>query len=543
MNRNDLEGAADPASLEGSSEIPDTPGSIAADSAYSNNHGKRADGEDGQSLAARVSAAFKRSVRDNLIAEFGAQAVRGAGIVVLARLLTPADFGIMKALLAVSMVAELLIQAGVPDALVQRQQLDLEHECAGWWMNLAISVMTVAALYGGAGRLAAWMEMPELKTGIRLLCLPIFFEGVKLLSSARLERDLRFGALALADLVAEVGFVVGAAILLVLRVPRWSLVAGLAVRSLSRGLTIWAASPRIPLKFPRLSAIRDLASFAVTVWGGRIVQAVSDNSEYLLIGRLLGSSALGLYGMARDVLRFLPNRLNRVAGRVTFSAFCRLQSEPHEVARLYARYFNVVVRISLPLIAVVAATAPDLVKSVYGHRWLASAAPLQLLALGAALASSRSAISAIYLAKGYPSLEIYLNGLRLVLVLSVLFVLRHTGLLAISAGISAVEIATAVAAHYVAGWFTGLSLWDMLRESMPGIRLAIICSAVALLADSVCHHFEVSGIVALALALFAAAVVYVQLEKPRLKKMIKQGMSFQQKEPTSVEVNIAADAV
>ena len=61
---------------------------------------------------------------------------------------------------------------------------------------------------------------------------------------------------------------------------------------------------------------------------GRLLCTVSSNADYLLVGRLLGSSALGFYGMAWDLLRFLPDRLYKVAGRVTVPAFCRMQDRP-----------------------------------------------------------------------------------------------------------------------------------------------------------------------------------------------------------------------
>ena len=104
------------------------------------------------------------------------------------------------------------------------------------------------------------------------------------------------------------------------------------------------------------------------------------------------------------------------------------------------------------MMACMAVTAPDLVDTAYGHKWLATAVPLQILALGVGLAGLKDAISSLYIAKGYSSLDIYLNGLRLILVVTGIFVLRYDGL----AGISIVEMATLIVAQYVGGWFTGL---------------------------------------------------------------------------------------
>jgi len=83
------------------------------------------------SLAAWVAEAFTRSVRNNILAEGTAQAIRFAGILLFARLLSPSDFGHMRAVLAVSLIVTIFIQAGIPDAFIQRRDLSRYHECAG----------------------------------------------------------------------------------------------------------------------------------------------------------------------------------------------------------------------------------------------------------------------------------------------------------------------------------------------------------------------------------------------------------------------------
>lgn len=495
-----------------------------------------------ESLTGWVAEAFARNVRNNILAEGTAQAIRFAGIILFARMLRPSEFGIMKALLAVTLIATIFIQAGIPDALIQRRDLSRDHECAGWWMSLGITIATVAAVYLTATQIAGWMDMPELKSGIRLMCVPIFIEGTSMMSNARLERALRFGALALADVLAEVAFVAGALVLLMIGLPQWSLIGGLAARFAVHGLTVWIADPRICLAPLRLTAVRDLQGFVLSVWGGRIVQATSDNADYLLIGRLLGSDALGVYGMARDLLRAVPNRLHKVAGRVTFSAFCALQDNDREIARVYAQFYNSIARIILPMTACMAVTAPDLVDTAYGHQWHAAAVPLEILALGVGLSGLKAAISSLYIAKGHPNLDIYLNGLRLILVVVAIFALLDEGLLGVAAGITIVEVTTSIVAQYVGGWFTGLTLADMLQESIPGIRLAIICGLISLLAACVSHYFGLHGIAALAFELIPAGLVYLRLEATNLLQMAHQAVSPQPTSCGSAKEGFAIDS-
>src|SRR5580693_6549430 len=127
---------------------------------------------------------FARSVRDNMVAEFLVQALRVGGIVVLARALSPDDFGLFKILVVVSTFAMLVNEAGIPDALIQRRDLTLAHHATAWWMSIALALLTSSLLYSGAPALAHLMKMPELRQGMRLLCIPFLLEGAAVTANA-----------------------------------------------------------------------------------------------------------------------------------------------------------------------------------------------------------------------------------------------------------------------------------------------------------------------------------------------------------------------
>lgn len=474
-----------------------------------------------EARAEQVSRAFARSVRNNTLAEFGAQGIRMSGLVVLARALTPSDFGSLKALVAITAIVRMSLESGIPDALIQRKHITHEHECTAWWLSCGVALVGIGAMFAAADLLARWMHMPELKDGLRLLCLPLLINSASTVSGAQLQRQFRFDALAWADVLAEAAFLSVALALVLYNQPRWSLVGGLAARFAAQGLTIWIFAG-IPLGMPRMRAARDLAGFAFSVWGGRVIQAASETSDYLLIGRILGGGPLGLYGMARDLLRFIPDRLHRVAGRVTYAAFCQLQDDDEELARSYTNFFGSIARIIWPIMVCMAVTAPDLVSTAYGHQWIAAALPLRLLTAGMIAAGLTVAISSIYFAKGYPSLDIHLNGLRLILMVVAVVASRRTGLLGVVAAVSGVELVSALAAQYVCCRFTGLVARDLIAATMPGVRLAIACGLVAAAGEIAAHCWGIAGPLSLLIAGTPAAIVYLHYEGSSLIAMAGQ---------------------
>ncbi|HZC77915.1 MAG TPA: oligosaccharide flippase family protein, partial [Ktedonobacterales bacterium] len=175
--------------------------------------------------------AVARSVRDNVIAEFVVQGVRLGGFVLLARALGPDQFGIFRVLLVVSVFATLTNDAGIPDALIQRKEITAAHEATAWWLSMLAALGATVVLYVTAPSIARAMDMPGLAAGARLLCLPILFDATTVVPSARLRRRLNFTALAAADVLAEMAFVVVALALVLWRgMPALSLPGGLAAR-------------------------------------------------------------------------------------------------------------------------------------------------------------------------------------------------------------------------------------------------------------------------------------------------------------------------
>jgi O-antigen/teichoic acid export membrane protein len=420
---------------------------------------------------------FSRSVRDNVLGEATVQLLRVGGMIALARALTPDDFGLLKVLLVVSVFASVLCEFGLPDAIIQRKDLSRAHETTAWWLNLSLTVVVVTALYLLAPLIAHVMEMRGLTFAIRLMCIPLILEGTAISASARLRRALRFGAIALADVMGEIGFLAGAFILLWLKYPEWSLAGGLAARFVVHALTIWSAEPHVPWGRPRLAAARDLGRFAFSVCSGRFLVASASNADYLLIGRLLGSEALGFYSIAWDLLRFVPDRLYRVVGRVAFPAFSRIQDNDRELASAYKTVFDYVARMVLPVAGCVILAAPEILGSIYGAQWVPASSPMRVLSIGLAFIGLRLGIGSVYFARNYPSFDFYLNGTRLLLIVAavVASVRMGGGLIAVCASVGVIELFITYAGQYLACVLVRMRLRELCKALLPGLRTAACC--------------------------------------------------------------------
>ena len=471
-------------------------------------------------LQSGLERKFSRGVRDNVVAECLVQGVRLCAMVVLARALGAAEFGLFRVLMFVSMFSSALFQPGLTEALVQRRDITLDHESTAWWASVALGFGGASALFALAPLIAWLMAMPALTPGVRLVCLPVFLDCLAVTANASLQREMRFGMLAVADVAAELVFLAVALGLLWTPLRAWSLMAGLAARVASRAVILMVAAPRLPRMRPTIAAMRDLRNFAATVWGGNLLSLVSGNADFLLVGRLLGASALGFYVLAWDLLRFVPDRLYKVAGRVTFPAFCQLQDNDAELARSYCNFFQYVARIVLPVAACAAVAAPELIGTIYGARWLPAALPLRMLSVGLALVGLRTGIGSVYLAKARPSMDIYLHGARLALIAVAVCGLSRFGLAGISAGMSGVEGLISIAGLLVAAALVGLGLSDLITAALPAAGLASVCALATAAGKALAILCGATGPLVMVFVVLPPAAVFIWIEGATVTAMV-----------------------
>jgi O-antigen/teichoic acid export membrane protein len=468
--------------------------------------------------------AFARGVRDNIVGEAVVQILRIGGLIFLARALRPQDFGLFKVLAVIGMFGILFAEAGIPEALIQRADLRREHEVTAWWSTLAIAFALVTALYLGAPWLASFMGMKELIVGTRLLCIPLLLQGVAVCAHARLRRELRFGVIAAANVLAEIMFITVALALLFDGLPQWSLPAALSMRFGVNAIVILVADARLPLGLPRLRAALDLARFSGTVLAGGLITGGAGNVDYLLVGRLLGGTALGFYAMAWDLFRFIPDRLYRIAGMVAFPAFCKLQENDHELAMAYRNFVNYIGRVVLPVLGCVAIAAPELLASIYGAKWLPAAMPMRVLAVGLALLGLKLAIGTVYYAKGYPSFDIYLNGVSLVLIIAAIGLTAPMGLLAVCGAISLVEASISIVGQYVVCLLVGMSLRELAPALIPGLRITAACAAATVVGKLAGAALSIHPPLLLAFVAAPPAIVFCWLQVDEVRGMIRRAV-------------------
>ena len=401
-------------------------------------------------------------------ASLGALALTGASafrlslqfvlLPILARLIGPADYGLVALAMPFILFANVLADGGMSNALGRRRDATRELESTVFWISAGLGLgfaLMCAAIAWPMGEL---LRQPRLPLILAALSPILFMNGLTAASNGRIIREGRFAVFAAGDLISTLASAAVAVSAALGGLGAWSLVA--------QQLTLWicklawvsfAGGVRIALVF-RWRQARDLARFGAHTIGATLADFVSRNVDNLIVGGVLGTTALGFYAMAYQLIR-APDML--VSGPLylyVFTAVSRVAHEasPRALQDLAASALRLGAAVFAPLFCGLALTADLAVPMLLGEKWVGAVAPLQWLA-GAGFFFCLCAIMATTLmGLGRTDLQLRLSLVLGGATIAIVAVAARFGVTAVSAGL-AVGIGL-VCALYVAGLARGLAM-------------------------------------------------------------------------------------
>ncbi|CDX14000.1 Polysaccharide biosynthesis protein [Mesorhizobium sp. ORS 3324] len=302
-------------------------------------------------------------------------------LLLLARLLSPNEFGLYSAALIVIRFSTIFQGLGITPAIVQRPVLEERHLRVGYTLSLLLGLAVTALVWAMAPTIASLLRLADLTPIVRAICFIFLFQGGSMVALASAQRALRFRWLALVDAIAfAVGYVVVGPVLAWLGFGIWSLVAALLVQQLFRTIVLLAGQPHPMRPLLERSAILELLYFGGGFTIARVFNYLATQLDRLVVGRYLGADALGVYGLSSQLMTTPAVIVGQVLDRVLFPTMALVQEEPVRLARAYRSAVAGCAILVLPASVVVAIVAPELVRVILGRGWDGAVAPLQVLA-------------------------------------------------------------------------------------------------------------------------------------------------------------------
>ena len=322
-------------------------------------------------------------------------------LLVLARLLSPADFGLVAAGLLTAELAFMFSDAGMGQALVQRSELGPEHIRVASTIMLFLGLVAATAVVLAAPALGRFFGMPLLERIVPVLAVLIPIHSLTSVSMALLSRQGRFRYLAMARLpCVAFGHSVVAIGLALAGGGVWALVLGTICRDVLLLLVLYAAARHSLRPSLNWEAIKDLAGFSIGQSLVKLANYTARNGDYAVIGRLLGAQALGHYSRAYQLMMVPATLISAVAGRVLFPLMSSVQGDRARLASAYLRCMAASIALTLPLSVVLSTCADEIILVLLGDQWGAAATPFAVLSLVLVFRSGSNVAYAATMAKG-----------------------------------------------------------------------------------------------------------------------------------------------
>ena len=395
------------------------------------------------------------------------------GVMLLARLLSPEEFGISAAAVLVITLANRLGTLGLNSALVRLKTLTPDHLSTVFTYNLGMGAVAFAVLQFAAPAIAAFYRQPEVGDAIRVAALSFLFVPFGAINSAIFQREMRFKQTAVSEWSFAVVFPVVAVGLAWSGLGFWSIVYGqLVARASQVAVKMYQGRWRPRLHFSG-AAFREIAPFGAGVAANRLLGFASENLDSIIVGRLFGISALGFYDKAFNTMTNLSEKLVVDPG-VTFRIFAIISEDRERFHRAYRKVILSTALLGLPFFAAIMIMAPELILVMYGSQWTPAIAPFQLLCIVGALRVANGYSSAAILARGYAWAGFGRSIMRNVILVIALYVLQPWGIVGAAAAVVCASLSAVIVTQTLLNRLVGLHWSQLAAPMLPGVT----CTAI-----------------------------------------------------------------
>lgn len=410
-----------------------------------------------------------------------AQVLTLATTAVLARILTPEDFGLVAIATVVVGLLSLVTEAGFTPTIIRRIQIDREVSSTTFWAALSLgftaSVLAVLLSNPLAVAFGDGTAAPLISVAAWTLVLGMAASVPKGL----LLRDYRYGAVSLIAVAGLAVYGLTAVLLAAMfDIGAWAIVVGKVTAAVVDTASSLAAARWRPSLVFRRSVLRQDLAFNIGFLGNRLVGYGSKNLDYWAVGRTLGSGTLGSYYVAYIAPNLVRQRMTWIAQRALLPVFSRMIDDPARLVRAYLAVYQFTALVALPMLLGLALVADGAVLLVFGPSWTEAARPMAILAAAASVEALHPVNATLFVSQGRPSLNLIVNVVR-VLTLGI-------GLALASEAGTLVAFALAVLASTLAAVFTSqlivfrrvpLDVTAVAKALLPAIvPVAAMCAAV-----------------------------------------------------------------
>ena len=409
---------------------------------------------------------------------FSVQGIQFVVFVLMARILVPTDYGLVSMLAFFIVIAQLIAEGGLSQAIIRKLDRTDEDCSTAFWVNLAIGIGLYLILFVAAPLVSWFYEEAALTNLLRVLALCIVIQSTLVVHRAILTSRLDFKTQAKSTLVGALMSGLVGLIMAYNGFGAWALIGLQLTNQVATAATLWIVTDWRPKWQFSSCAFRDLFGLGSKLLACNVLDSLFQSLYTLTIGKVFSAYALGCYSNARQLGSITSENLSRVVQRATYPMFCNFQNDIERLRNGVRAYLRLATFFIAPLMLGLAAIAEPLTLALIGPQWLYTARLLRILCFSFLLFPLNSINYMILEIKGEGGTYLKLQTFSVVSGLVILFVMLPFGLSAVCCGLFANSVIGYVANSRVAGAKINLGFIRQVKSILPILINAVIMGIV-----------------------------------------------------------------
>lgn len=379
----------------------------------------------GDNLKNKTVNALKWSTVDR----FGQQAIQFVIGIILARLLAPADYGLLGLIMIFAAFSFVLVESGFGQALIRKQEANDTDYNTVFYFNIIVSVLLYILLFFSAPLISRYFNQPQLTNIGRVIFLAILFNAFYLVPFAMMVKEMNFKSVAKVNLFATLLSGMIGVVLAILKFGVWSLVAQQVTFHFFRMIAYQYFVKWKPKALFSFKIIVEFWSYSIHILGTSLLNVIFNNLYVLILGKYYQKTDVGYYTQANKLSETFNFSFQQILLGSTFSMFSQIQDDTERLRRIFREITKKTAIISIPVMLVFIAIATPFISVLLSDKWLFSVHYFQLLCLASLTTPFFALNISILNARGFSKVTFKLELIKKGLILLSVLVCFHFGII------------------------------------------------------------------------------------------------------------------
>ena len=439
----------------------------------------------------------KKGVMWSAVQRFSTQGIQFLTTLIMARMLTPTEYGTIGMLSIFLAISSVFIDSGFVNALTRKHDRTHADICTVFFFNITISVFFYWILFFTAPFIAAFYNMPELILVLRIVGLSLILNSFSAVQATLLTINLDFKVQARVTIIALIISSIVGIIMAYQGCSYWALVAQTLISCSISAILYWYYSKWRPTLLFSIQSFKELFGFGWKLLVSSLIDSTYGNLYSMVIGKVFSASALGNYSRAESYANFPSISLTGIMQRVTYPVLCRLQTDEQELTSTYRSFIKISAFVIFPLMMMLSALAYPFIILLIGKQWEISAAMLQILCFSLMWYPIQAINLSLLLVKGRSDLSLRLEIIKKIIGVVILCITIPMGIIALCYSRIVMSVLSLFVNTYYTGKLINHGFTSQMTDLLPTILISFGMWAIIMYTNTFTSNLLLQSVIGL----------------------------------------------